>query len=821
MEGWQIVLTPENVGRKTLEDRVKGKSIFGRAVVLGVVVVFVFLVVPCCGRTITVDDDGPADFDNIQAAINDANDGDEVVVADGNYSGEGNHDIDFLGKAITVRSMNGRGNCEINCQGMGRGFFFHSGEDSNSVVDGFYIHGGYIGGPYSLSGEGGGIYCRYSSPRIKNCWIMGNMAERGAGIYCYLSSPVIENCYIGYNDLSVIWDVTWGGGIYCERLSNPTIINCTISNNKVSKAGGGIYSKESKPKLINCTISDNEVYDSFGYGREGGGIYYAPGGRDWDPNSLTMTGCYITANTAKNDGGGIYCKGCNLTVTDCNISSNISEEGRGGGIYFNSSKDPNIVDSVIRNNWSRGMVMEGGGGICCDNSNPNIRGCTISGNITRYGFGAGICRTGGSISDCVISGNIADPEATVNNCSGGGLYDCDGAISNCIIRNNRADWGGGLCSCDGPIVNCIIADNSAEYGGALGDCDGPISNCIISGNHALISAGALSYCGAEVINCTITDNSADEFAGGIWCSGNISSFTNCILWGNDAPVGPEMYLEQEPSTSVSYTVVQGGLDALYIEPNSTVDWGQGNIDADPCFVDANSNDYHLLTSSPCIDAGDPNYYPGPEVTDIDGEPRVMGLRVDMGADEVVGLSIDLSMDELWMYQNLPGQVSSNIAASASITYDPNGNSSYSYAWEIILPGDVSLAPVTVAGGGAGDAYWTFAARGCDEPGGLSDSGQTFTVRVTITGDDYGNTGQAEAEFGIALLGDINNDGVVNVADRSIANAFWRTGSAGPYTLRDCDVNCDGVVNVADRSIANAIWRGILGQNSVSSPCPLR
>jgi hypothetical protein len=138
-----------------------------------------------------------------------------------------------------------------------------------------------------------------------------------------------------------------------------------------------------------------------------------------------------------------------------------------------------------------------------------------------------------------------------------------------------------------------------------------------------------------------------------------------------------------------------------------------------------------------------------------------------------------------------------------------------------LPGDVSLAPVTVSGGGAGDGYWTFAARGCDEPRGLSDSGQTFTVMVTVTGDNYGNTGQAEAEFGIALLGDTNNDGVVNVADRSIANVFWRTGSAGPYTLRDGDVNCDGAVNVADRSIANAIWRGTLGQNSVSAPCPLR
>ena len=189
--------------------------------------------------------------------------------------------------------------------------------------------------------------------------------------------------------------------------------------------------------------------------------------------------------------------------------------------------------------------------------------------------------------------------------------------------------------------------------------------------------------------------------------------------------------------------------------------------------------------------------------------------------ELVGLSAAIDMDELWMYQSMPGKTGSTLTASVSITDDPMGNSSYSYAWEIILPGDVSLAPVTAAGGGAGDASWTFAARGCDEPAGLSDSGQTFKVRVRITGDDYGNTGVAQAEFGISLLGDVNNDAIINVADRSIANAFWRLGSVGAYTFRDCDVNSDGIINVADRSIANAVWRGLFGQNSVSSPCPLR
>jgi hypothetical protein len=185
------------------------------------------------------------------------------------------------------------------------------------------------------------------------------------------------------------------------------------------------------------------------------------------------------------------------------------------------------------------------------------------------------------------------------------------------------------------------------------------------------------------------------------------------------------------------------------------------------------------------------------------------------------LAIEMDMDKVWMYQSLPGQTNSELAATVSVTDDPLTNSSYTCQWEFILPDDVSIPPAITGGGTLSDPCCVFAAPPCDQPAGLSDSGQAFTIKVTVTGDNFGNTGTAEAQFGIALLGDANNDGVVNVADRSIINAFWRTGAAGPYTFTDCDVNGDTAVNVADRSIANAVWRGVLGQNSVSSPCSLR
>jgi hypothetical protein len=185
------------------------------------------------------------------------------------------------------------------------------------------------------------------------------------------------------------------------------------------------------------------------------------------------------------------------------------------------------------------------------------------------------------------------------------------------------------------------------------------------------------------------------------------------------------------------------------------------------------------------------------------------------------MKVDLFMNNPWMYQNLPSSTRSNLIANATIIDDPLGNSSYSYQWEFLLPPDVSLGPHTLSGGGPGDISLIFAAHNCSVPASISDSGQAFKVIVTITGNDYGNTGTSEQKFGIALLGDVNNDCRVDLADRSIINAFWRTGSAGKFTLRDCDLNCDGTVDVADRSIANVIWQGTPCLKEVSQPCPFR
>ena len=57
--------------------------------------------------TWTVDDDGKADFDNIQAAVDAASDGDEIIVMPGTYTSTADEVVDMLGKAVWLHSSAG------------------------------------------------------------------------------------------------------------------------------------------------------------------------------------------------------------------------------------------------------------------------------------------------------------------------------------------------------------------------------------------------------------------------------------------------------------------------------------------------------------------------------------------------------------------------------------------------------------------------------------------------------------------------------------------------------------------------------------------
>ena len=246
----------------------------------------------------------PDEFPTIQAAIDHAIDGDTVLVADGIYTGDGNRDIDYRGKAIVVMSESGPDDTVIDCQATGRGFWFHSGEGPDSRLRGFTIVNGYF---YPWQQNGGGILCDSgSSPTITRCIISGNTASSAGGIACHSSSPVIANC--------------------------------TVSGNRAHFEGGGIYLESSSPVIKNCTISKNDTGGPWGDGR-GGGIYCALS----DP---LVVNCTFTGNRAGTDaGGGIYCESSDPLVVNCILWADDPQE-----VSF-SSGSPTITYSDIQGDW--------------------------------------------------------------------------------------------------------------------------------------------------------------------------------------------------------------------------------------------------------------------------------------------------------------------------------------------------------------------------------------------------------------------------------------------------------------------------------------
>ncbi len=324
-------------------------------------------------------EDGSAEhpFDAIQEGINAAVNGDTVLVLDGTYTGDGNRDLDFGGKAITVGSASGDPNtCIIDCEGslqdLHRGFDFHNGEGPASVICGLTITGGYLHSSHPWEGNGGGVYCYdHSSPTLISCTISGNRVNTdGGGVFCwYYSSPTLIDCTISGN-----WADRYGGGVSCWRDSNPTLIDCTIHANTAGH-GGGVYCwEDSSATLTNCTITGNRAEDG-----GGGGVSCCA-----DSDSM-LTNCTISGNTANRSGGVLCYAGSDLTLTNCTISGNSAYWG--GGVLCDFSH-PTLANCTISENSAYGA---GGGVYSSWDSSPTLTNCTMTGNSATSGGGAMWC----------------------------------------------------------------------------------------------------------------------------------------------------------------------------------------------------------------------------------------------------------------------------------------------------------------------------------------------------------------------------------------------------------------------------------------------
>jgi len=265
-----------------------------------------------------------------------------------------------------------------------------------------------------------------------------------------------------------------------------------------------------------------------------------------------------------------------FTVTGGNANSAIDPDYRGGGMYINSGT-------------------------------PTLTNCIFSWNSAQWG--AGIHNESGSpiLTNCVFKGNSASYRS-------GGMYNRSSSypvlISCTFTENSAVDAGGGMgnggSNANPTLTNCIFAGNSAKSGGGM------------SGR------GSSS---PTLTNCTFWGNSASDSGGGIWSywSSTIPNIDNCIIWGNSDSGGTDESAQIHDGTPViNYSCIQGWTGSL---------GGISNIGYDPLFKDMNSHNFHLLQGSPCIDAGDNSAIPPSVLTDLDGNPRIINGRVDIGAYE--------------------------------------------------------------------------------------------------------------------------------------------------------------------------------------------
>lgn len=301
---------------------------------------------PSNGTTILVNPDGNGDFPTIQDAVNAALDGDEIVLGDGTFTGSGNRDISYRGKAITIRSLSMNAEaCIIDCQASDsdrhRGVSFGDSDDPDATFQEITITNGYvmtfgdwIGGAIALTGNaapnivgciftnciahvGGAICCSgTSAPVIRDCTFIGNSGDAGGGLYVHDgANPSIDDCRFSDNSAPF----TGGGGAYCQG-SAPTFTRCTFTNNSAAVGGGLLCSIVASPRIVDCSFIGNDAeYLGGGLGIE-------------DRCGPTIEGCTFANNTS-GTGGATYCWLSTAAFRRCTFYGNSARSGGGVGCW--------------------------------------------------------------------------------------------------------------------------------------------------------------------------------------------------------------------------------------------------------------------------------------------------------------------------------------------------------------------------------------------------------------------------------------------------------------------------------------------------------
>ncbi|MCK4887758.1 MAG: right-handed parallel beta-helix repeat-containing protein [Planctomycetes bacterium] len=529
----------------------------------------------------------------------------------------------------------------------------------------------------SSEDEGGAIENYETVSTVIDCKFIGNSARDGGGLYIdNEEGSTFTNCMFTGN-----W-AEYGGGIWSED-EDVIITNCTFSGNSASNEGGGVYMDENI-KFTNCIFWGNDVDGTMnesaqiivrqsvntiishccvqGWSGTWGGV----GNIGADPLFIDADGADDIAGTEDDNLqlrpiSPCINKGTNDTDPalpdkdikgDPRIKNGVVDMGayefvhkifvdddapNDPGPYGPETSDP-LEDGTAEHPFDD--IQE-----AIDVANDEqiiwvLPGKYYYGNLTFSG--KNIILTSSDVNDwdvieqTIISGSVQLAGTEDANCKLTGFTIYDPYEAAIYGNNSRAT-----------ISHCVISRNWPCNATVIKDCDGIISNCLITDNQ-FYDCGqprpVISGCGGLIKNCTIANNGTSA----ILVSDNKSlTIQNSIIVGNGTP---QIEVMSGSTLNISYCDL-GDDEVGEIE---LVNWGLGNFEGDPYFVNEAEWDYHLKSegwrwskdlmhgthwtyndvTSPCVDSGNPGSPLAYELLTIPDDPDNdwgANLRINVGA----------------------------------------------------------------------------------------------------------------------------------------------------------------------------------------------
>lgn len=641
-------------------------------------------------RTLNV----PSDYQSLQYAIDDAKDGDRIILTAGTYRwNDTNLDRTLIvidGKNITIASTNPDDPCVVAGTVILSNGLRIIDVNNAMTLDGITIQGAhyYNGNPdCTVNGPtgdgqnghsifGGAVGLTSASPTIRNCRFIDCSALGTNG--CPGTGNAGDGGWAG---------AAYGGAFGIDSTSNPIFKNCDFINCYAQGGNGGDGAANGHGG--NWGDPNDQVWhtwdwapaggyqDYWYYSGRGGAIYVMDGGK------AHFEDCLFQNNRASSGysglsgidgwpnyryaidayGGAVYlAAGSEVNFVNCDFIGNEANTRNqlndangydgavviyspvisfGGGIYAEGSAVPRITNCQFTDNRACA-----GGGMYWENSTAYISQSKFENCTSMFGGAMAIVDSNSIIFDCTFNKNIAvNPGG-----QGGGIYSASSAVKflDCKFDENIAKMSGG----------------GAYFAGSL---EPNMHNCLIVNNNADRDGGGISANWGALLglsNCTIVNNSitGDGFASGF--GGGVSvayeayvKIINSIIWNNNSEYGKALSIgstfesvdKYKAEVSVSYSDLEGGSTGVFVDTASgcQLHWGSGNLSGttltSPLFITGYWGDFYLrqLTGqsapiSPCVDNGeglaaDHDLFRHTTRTD---HSELFGLAIDNGSTDM-------------------------------------------------------------------------------------------------------------------------------------------------------------------------------------------